>query len=178
MLLRIVVNGVFVAPEDTDGVATDAQTRPGNKSLVNGVTNRRVCRSGALGAHVSFRRKSRQQVVSCVQNRCYGALWNRFLNRLKIFRARVQEQMDVHIDKAGHQGAVAKVDGHSASRVADFDSGFHDAIPLNKKFAGSQHATCLDIQKAGGMEYGYRLRTNGSQGQKQQKNGFHCFVGL
>ena len=29
--------------------------------------------------------------------------WNRFLNGLNIFRAGVQEQMNVHINKAGHE---------------------------------------------------------------------------
>ena len=173
MLLGIVVNGVFMAPEDTDGIAADTQARPGNKSLVNGVTHRRVGRSGALGAHVSLSRKSRHQIVSRVQHRRNGALRNRFLNGLKVFRAGVQEQMDVHIDKARHQGAVAKVDGRGAIRMPDFDSGFRDSISLNKERAGSQHATSLDIQKAAGVEHGCGLRTNGSQCEKEDKYGFH-----
>ena len=37
MLGGVVVDGVFVAPEDADGVAADAQTRAGDEALVDGV---------------------------------------------------------------------------------------------------------------------------------------------
>ena len=36
---------------------------PGNKSLVDGVTDRRVGRSGAFGTHVALRCESRHQIV-------------------------------------------------------------------------------------------------------------------
>ncbi len=102
--------GVFVAAEDVDGVAADAQPRPGNQTGIDRIANGGVGRARAFGAHVALGGEAGHQVVLGGQRRQDRALRHRFLHRLQIFRAGMQEQMDVRVDQPGHERDVAQVD--------------------------------------------------------------------
>ena len=119
VLLRVVADGVFVAAEDVDGVAADAQPRAGNAAFVNGIANGGIGRARAFGAHVALRGEAGHQVVARGQRSRDGALRHRFLHGLQIFRAGMQKQMDVGIDQPGKQRAIAQVDDFRAGRMLD-----------------------------------------------------------
>ena len=69
--------------------------------------NRRIGGTGSLRSHVALGREAGHQVIAGGQNRDDGALRHRLFHRLQILRPWVQEQMNVRVDQAGHQGAVA-----------------------------------------------------------------------
>ena len=64
--------------------------------------------TGALGAHVALGGEAGHQIVARGQRRHHGALRHRFLDRLQVFGAGMQEQMHVCVDQAGHQRKVAR----------------------------------------------------------------------
>ena len=63
-LLRIEADGVFVAAENIDGVAGNAQTRAGNEAVVDRVADGGVGGACAFGAHVAFGGEAAHQVVA------------------------------------------------------------------------------------------------------------------
>ena len=118
-LIGVEVDGVFVAAEQVDGVAADAQARAGDQALVDGVAYGGIGRTGAFGTHVALGGEAGHQVVLRGENGDDGPLRHGFLNRLQIFGAGVQEQVDVGIDEAGKQRAVAQVDGFGVGGMRD-----------------------------------------------------------
>jgi hypothetical protein len=110
MLRGIEAVGVFVAAEDVDGVAADAQARTGDESLIDGVADGGVGGACAFGAHVAFGGEAGEQIGLGGLLGEDGAPGNGFLYGLQVFRAGMQEEMDVGVDEAGEQGDVAEVD--------------------------------------------------------------------
>jgi hypothetical protein len=64
----------------------------------------------------------------------------------------MEKQVDVRIDEAGQQGAVAEVDYLRTLRMGDAGTHFHNQLTADEQFAGSQHAPGFDIQQAVGVE--------------------------
>ena len=54
MLLGIVADSIFVAAQNVDGIAADAQARPGDEALIDGIAYRGVGGARAFGAHVAL----------------------------------------------------------------------------------------------------------------------------
>ena len=115
-LLGIVADGVFVAAENIDGVAADAQTRPGDQAVIDGVAHGGIGRACAFGAHVAFGGEAGHQVVARGEGGDDGALRDGFLDGLQIFRAGMKEQMHVGVNQAGHERGVAEIDDFGARR--------------------------------------------------------------
>ena len=110
MLRGIEMVGVLVPAQNVDGIGADAQARPRNDPLVDGVAHRRAGRTGALSAHIALGGETSHQVGLgglLGQNRAPG---NGFLDRLQVLRAGMQKQMHVRVDEPGQQGYVAEID--------------------------------------------------------------------
>jgi hypothetical protein len=75
-----------------------------------------------------------------------------FFYSLEVFFAWVQEEMDVGIDQAGQEGAIAQVDGLCAGGMGYGGAGFNDAVALDEDFGGSDDSAGFDIQQACGVE--------------------------
>ncbi len=73
-LLGVVADGVFVAAEDIDGVAADAQAGPRNAAFIDGIADGGIGGARTFGAHIAFRGKAGHQVVAGGQSRGDGAL--------------------------------------------------------------------------------------------------------
>ena len=152
MLLGVVANGVFVAAQNIDGIAADAQARPGNQPMVDRVADGGVGRTRAFGAHVAFGGEAGHQIVARGEHREDGALRNGFLHGLQIFRARMQEEMDVRIDQSGHQGGVAEVDGLGPRRTV------HELFPprrsgrLGPTLPQARDLPAFDIEQTRGVQ--------------------------
>src|SRR6202046_5861969 len=99
-----------MAAEHADGVAANAQARAGNEALIDGVANGRVSRACAFGPHVAFGCESGEEIIARGKRGNNSALRNGFLNGLQIFRAGVQEEMDVRVDQAGEESGIAEID--------------------------------------------------------------------
>ena len=117
VLRGVVLVRVLVAAEDVDGIPADAQPRPRNNPLVDGIANRAIGRARALGAHVALRGEAGHQVSLGSLFGQDHAPGNGLLHRLQVFSARVQEQMDMRIDHARHERHVAQIDGPRAGRM-------------------------------------------------------------
>ena len=76
-------------------------------------------RAGAFGAHVALGGEAGEQIVARGERRADGAFGNRFVERLRVLGARMQEQMHVRVDETGHQRAVAEVDRFRVGRMID-----------------------------------------------------------
>ena len=96
--------------------------------------NRRIGGTGALGAHVALGCKAREQIVPGGADRRQGALRHGFLDGLQIFRARMQEQVNVRIDQARYQSSVAEVDDRRARWRRGRLANRLDAIAINDDF--------------------------------------------
>ncbi len=68
--------------QDADGIAADAQPRPGNAARIDRIAHGSVGRACAFGSHVAFGGESAHQVVARRQQRPDGALRHGFLHRL------------------------------------------------------------------------------------------------
>ena len=128
MLRGIEVVGIFVSAENVDGVAADAETRAGNQAVIDGVADGRVGGTGALGAHVTLGGEAGHQISLCRQRRQDGALRHRLLHGLQVFRAGVEEEMDVGVDQSGHESHIAEVDDLGSRGSADTGTHPGDAI--------------------------------------------------
>jgi hypothetical protein len=60
--------------------------------------------------------------------------------------------MDVGIDQAGHQRAIAEVNNLRIGGMLDRCAGFHDALALNENIRGRDEAGVFDIEHVGGVE--------------------------
>ena len=98
MLLGIEVDGVLVAAENVDGIAADAQARAGDEALIDGVAHGGIGGAGALRPHVALGGEAGHQIVPRGERGQDSALRDRFLDRLQIFRAGMQEQVHVRVD--------------------------------------------------------------------------------
>ena len=164
MLRRVVTDGVFVAAEDVDGVAADAQARAGNQALVDGVADGGIGGACAFGAHVALGGEAGHQVVAGGERGEDGALGDGFLDSLQVFRAGVKEKMDVSVDQAGEQGAVAEVDNIGSGGMLDRGSDLEDAVALNQNFGGRDDLAGLHAEQTGGVENDGGLISRGSLG--------------
>ena len=128
VLRGVVADGVFVAAENIDGIAADAQARPGNQPIIDGVANRCVGGARAFGPHVAFGGEAGHQVVPRRQRRQDRALRHGLLHRLQIFRAGMQKQVHVRVDQARQQSAVAQIDHLRTRRTLHRRAHFHNAF--------------------------------------------------
>ena len=158
VLRGVVADGVFVAAEDVDGVAADAQARAGDEALVDGVANGGVGRAGAFGAHVALGGEAGQEVGLGGLLGEDGAPGNRLFDGLQVFSAGMQEEMDVGVDEAGEQSGVAEVDDLCALRMVDGCADGADAVALDEDFAGAEECAGIDLEQARGVEHDGRGR--------------------
>jgi len=77
--------------------------------------------------------------------------------------------VDVDIDQAGQQSAIAEIDGLRAIGMSDFSAGFDDAISADENFAGAQHPARLHIQQVGGVKNRGCLRVRSGQSEHEKK---------
>jgi hypothetical protein len=92
-----------MAAEDADRIAAHAHARPRDQTRIDRLAHRRIRRSGAFGAHVALGGVAGHQIVLgrlLGQNRPPR---HRFLDRLQIFRAGMQEQVHMGVDQTGHE---------------------------------------------------------------------------
>ena len=108
VLRGIVADGVFVAAENIDGIAADAQARAGNQPVIDGVANSGVGGAGAFGAHVALGGESGHADRRARPAWPDGALRHGFFHGLQIFRAGMEEQVDVRVDQARQQSACRR----------------------------------------------------------------------
>ncbi len=153
VLRGIVAVGVFVAAEDVDGVAADAQARPGNQALVDGVAHGGVGGACALGAHVALGGEAGHHVGFGGLLGEDGAPRHGLLNGLQIFSAGMQEEMNVRVDEAGHQRRVAEIDDLGALWMVDGAADCADAVAFDEYFAGLQQVAGVDLEQARGVEH-------------------------
>ncbi len=149
---------VFVAAENVDGVATDAQARAGNLAAVDRIADGGIGGAGAFCAHVALGGEAGHQVIASGQRGSDGALRDRLLDGLKILRAGVKEEMDVRVDQAGKQSGITEVDYLSASWAGNFGAGFFDEIAFNENFARGDDLAGVDFEEARGVENDGALR--------------------
>ncbi len=152
VLLWVVADGVFVPTENVDGIAAGAQARSGNLAPIDGVADGCVCGACAFGAHVALSSESRHKVVASGEGGRDGALGNRFLDGLKVFRAGVKEEMDVRVDKAGEKSGVTKVNDFGAGGAGDFGSDLGYGVARDQDFAWSCDLAGFDVEQARGVE--------------------------
>src|SRR5579859_1199517 len=76
VLCRIEAVGVFVATENIDSIAADAQPWAGNQALINAVAHGGIGGAGALGAHVAFRCEPSHQIIASGEGGDDGAFRN------------------------------------------------------------------------------------------------------
>ena len=151
-LLGIEADGVFVAAENIDGVAGDAQARAGDEAVVDGVTDGGVGGAGAFGAHVAFGGETAHQVVASSEGGDDGALRDGFLYGLQIFGAGMEEEVNVGVDEAGEEGGVAEVEDFGVRGPRNFCADFFDEVAVDENFAGGSDAAGFDVEQARGVE--------------------------
>ena len=169
VLRGVEVDGVFVAAQDVDGVAADAQAGAGDEALIDGVANGGVGRACAFGAHVALGGEAGHQVGFGGLLGEDGAPGNGLLDGLQVFRAGMQEEMDVGVDEAGEQRGVAEVDDLRALRMVDRSADGADALALDQNFAGLKDCAGVDLKQARGVEHdgrGGRLLRDGNSGEQ------------
>ena len=127
-------------PSNVDGVAADAQARAGNQTLIDGVAHGGIGRSGAFRTHVALGGEAGHQVVAAASTARMVRWGTDSFDGLQVFGAGMEKEVDVRVDQAGQQRAVAQVDGFSARRMRDRGAGFHDAIAADQHLAGSDDA--------------------------------------
>ena len=108
---------------------------PGNAAFVDGIADRRVGRTRALGPHIALGGESRHQVVARRQRRRDRALRDGLLHGLQIFRAGMEKKMDMGVDQSGQECAIAQVDDFGAGGMLDRCAHLDDALALDENFA-------------------------------------------
>jgi hypothetical protein len=152
VLLRVVADGVFVAAEDVDGVAADAQARTGNFAAIDGVADGGVCGASAFSAHIAFGGETGQEIGTGGEGGCNGALRDGFHDRLQIFGAGMEEEVDVRVNQAREESGVAEIYDFCASWPHDFCTDFFYGVALDEDFAGGGDAAGFYVEEAGGVE--------------------------
>ena len=148
----VVVVGVFVAAKDADGIATDSQARAGNRAAVDGVAHCAIGGACSLCSHIALGGKAGHQVIARSERGFDSALRNGFADGLRGFVAGMQEEMDVGVDEAGHQGGVTEVDDFCVRGMRNAGAGGANAFALDEDFAGRDEAAVLDVEQVGGVE--------------------------
>ncbi len=141
VLRGIVAIGVFVAAKDIDGVAADAQARPGDEALIDGVANRRIGRTCAFRSHIAFCGEAGHDIGFSSLLGEKGAPWNGLHYRLQVFGAGVQKEMDMRVDETGEKRGVAEVDHFYTLRMLDGFSNGANALAVDEYLAGLEQRT-------------------------------------
>ncbi len=158
MLCRIEAVGVFVASEDIDGVAADAHAWTRYEAFVDGVANSGIGRARALCSHISFGSKPGHQVVAGGENREYGPTWNGLFDCLQVLGSRMEKQVNMSIDKTGHQRGVSQIDHLYSGSTSDAFPNLGDSLSSNENFARLDDLPRLDIEESGRMQQNRWLR--------------------
>ncbi len=169
MLFGIVADGVFVAAENVDGVAADAQARTGDEAAIDGVAHGGVGCARAFGAHVALGGEAGHQVVTRGQRGDDGALRDGFLHGLQILGAGMQEQMDVRVDQAGEQRGVAEIDDLRAGGMVDGGADGGDAVALDQDLAGRDDCSGFDIEQTRGVQDARVRRLSSERGSAEDQ---------
>ena len=148
VLLRVKADSILMTAENVDGIAADAQTGAGDLSLVNGIADGGVSGSRAFRAHVPLGSEAGHQVGFGGQSGGDHALGYRLQHGLKCFVPGMEEEMDVGIDQAGHQGRVPKIDGFDSGGVLDGRAGGDDLFPLDQDLARGKDAAAFNVEQA------------------------------
>ena len=160
----IEADGVFMAAENVDGVAADAQTGAGNLAAVDGVAHGGVGRACAFGAHVTFCGEAGHQIITSGERGHDGALRDGFLDGLQVLGAGMEEEMHVSVDETGEQRGITEVEDLRALRMLDGGSDFDDALTLHEDFAGRENFAGVDFEETRGVEHdGLRWRGLGEE---------------
>ena len=125
---------------------------PGIYALVDGIAHRCIGRTRALGSHVAFCGEACHQVIPRGEHRDDGALRHGLFDRLQVFRARMQKQMDVRVDEPRQQRAVTKVDDFRSGRMRHGRANVDYPLPLDEHLAGTNDPSGLDIEQTSGMQ--------------------------
>ena len=145
-------DGVLVSAEEVDGVAADAQARPRDEALIDGVADGGVGGAGAFSAHVALGGVPGEEVGFGGFSGEKGAPGNGFLDGLQVFGAGVQKEVHMGVNEAGKQRGVAEVDDLGALRVVNQCGDGANAIALDKNLAGPEERAGIDLEQAGGVE--------------------------
>jgi hypothetical protein len=71
---------------------------------------------------------------------------------LQIFRAGMEEEVNVGVNQAGEESGVAEVYDFCSGRPADFRADFFYGVALDEDFSGGGDATGFYVEEAGGVE--------------------------
>jgi hypothetical protein len=83
---------------------------------------------------------------------------------LKVFCARVKEEVHVRVDKAGEKCGVAEVNDFGPGGAGDFRADFgYDAV-IDQDFAGGSDVAGFHVKQARGMQDDCVRRTGRSRG--------------
>ena len=162
-LRRVEANGVLVSTEDRDRVAADAEPRAGNPAGVDSVAHRRIGRPGAFGPHIALGREPGHQVSPGGEHRFDSSLRHRLDHGLHSLgrRLRVQKEVHVRVDQAGHQRHVAQVDHLCPSRMRHRRAGRLDASAVHQHLAGTHDPARDDLEQSRGVQHDRRRRGSG-----------------
>jgi hypothetical protein len=112
VLLRVVADGVFVAAQYVDRIATHAHVRSGNLAAVDRVAYGDVRAACALGAHVTLGGEAGKHVGLRGGRRSEHTLRHRLFYGLQVFRPRVKKEMNMRVScnaidiLGGHEDAI------------------------------------------------------------------------
>ena len=81
-----------------------------------------------------------------------GAHGDGLFDGLQIFRAGMEEEMDVSVDEAGEQRCVAEVYDVCVLRMIDGCADGADAVALDENLAGVKEDAGIDLKETGGVE--------------------------
>jgi hypothetical protein len=84
----------------------------------------------------------------------------------------MKEEMDMGIDKPGHERPIAQIDYLGSRRMLDRWTDLHDAIPLDENFAWLDDLPRLDVKQSGGRQHdrmGCRGRNLAGRAQGKRK---------
>jgi hypothetical protein len=152
MLFGVVAGRVFMAAVDVDGVAGDAHAGAGDEAGVDGVADGDVGAEGALGAHVALGGEAGEEVGFGLRGGDEGALRDGFHDGLEGLVAGVQEEVNVSVDEAGHQGGRAEVDDGGVRGMRDVLADFGDLVAGDEDFAGRDELAGGDVEEMRGVE--------------------------
>ena len=178
MLGGVVADGVLVAAENVDGVAAHAQPGAENESLVDGVADGGIGRTGALCSHIALGGEPGHQV-------CPGGLdgencspGHRLDHGLQVLGPGMQKEVNVGVNQPGEEGYIAQVDDLGALRTIYRSADGADAFALDQDFARLDQPSRVDLEEPGGMEDDGRLAgglAGGAEGHRrsaaQQRGG-------
>ena len=150
----VVAYGVLVAAGDVDGVAGDPHAGAGDFAAVDGVADGDVGAARAFGAHVALGGEAGEEVGLGSSGGDQSTLRDGLLYGLQVFGARMEEEVNVSVDEAGHQCGVAEVNHLRASRMRDMRADFADAIACDEHFTRGDDLAGRHVEDARGMEDG------------------------